>query len=349
MSFDSDTLAEHSEINNNGQVTTNANFTQFSTRYDSETQSIWCWMHPAPRPCLNPTLLNELEQLQCRLKNIYASRRNKNNWAFKHLILASRSPDIYNLGGDLGLFRELIKNRDKTRLQHYAHQCIQLLHQNLNNLELPITVIALVQGSALGGGFECALSCDVIIAERSAQMGFPEILFNLFPGMGAYNLLAKRIGPRLAERMILSGRTYGAEELYDMGVVDMLADDGDGVGAAERYLKQHNRSQNAIEAIKKAGKIVSPITEQDLMDVVDIWVEAAMNLSEKDLNKMERLIYAQNTLDTKTINENKKNRHIPRHGDWRKIENVEFPLMTHLGENILHNRRQSDRCRRENS
>ncbi len=343
MNFDSDSLLPHSDIEGENPLTANANFTQFSTRYDCDTQSIWCWMQPKPRPCLNPILLNELEQLQRRLKKSYAEQKNNSSWQFKQLILASRSPDIYNLGGDLGLFKQLILNKDETSLQRYAYRCIQLVHQNMKNLELPITMIALVQGQALGGGFECALSCDVIIAERGTKMGFPEILFNLFPGMGAYNLLTKRIDPSLAERMILSGRTYSAEKLYDMGVVDILANVADGVNTTNHYLKRHQRSRNAIEAVKKAGKIVHPVTEQNLIDVVDIWVEAAMQLSEKDLNKMERLIYAQNALDDKTANTNKKHKYIPRHGEWRKHTADEFPLITHLGENVLYNRRQHDR------
>ncbi len=132
-----------------------------------------------------------------------------------------------------------------------------------------------------------------------------------------------------------------------MGVVDVLANTGDGINATNHYLKRHQRSCNAIEAVKKAGKIVHPVTEQDLIDIVDIWVEAAMHLSEKDLNKMERLIHAQNTLNNKTINKNNKQKYIPRHGEWRKNEAAEFPLITHLGESVLYNRREYDRCRRD--
>ena len=56
-----------------------------------------------------------------------------------------------------------------------------------SSFNLPFTTISLVQGDALGGGFEAALCGDIIIAEKQARFGFPEVLFNLFPGMGAYN------------------------------------------------------------------------------------------------------------------------------------------------------------------
>ena len=321
-------------------------FTQFSTRYDSETSAIWCWMQPEPRPCLNTRLIDEVVQLQRQLTKTYNTRHPDSIWPFRHLILASKTPGIYNLGGDLDLFRECIINENLEKLRNYAYKCINLVHRNINNLDLPITTLALVQGQALGGGFETALSCDVIVAERSSQLGFPEILFNLFPGMGAYNLLTRRIGSSLAERLILSGRTYSASELFDIGVIDVLAEDGSGVQATEDYLKSHNQSHNTIRSIKKIRQIVHPITRKSLYDIVDIWLEAAMDLSKKDLAKLERLLHLQKDLkDSKTIKENDSSV-TQRRNDWRKIKGVSFPLTTHLGENVLQNRRKNDDRRR---
>ena len=77
--------------------------------------------------------------------------------------------------------------------------------------------IALVQGDALGGGFEAALSCHTIVAEEGVQMGLPEVLFDLFPGMGAYSFLCKRIAPRMAEKLMLEGSVYTSEELLPHG------------------------------------------------------------------------------------------------------------------------------------
>ncbi len=322
-------------------------FTQFSTRYDPETGSIWCWMHPAPRPCINTTLIGELLHLHQQLATTYKDPHPDTTWPFKHFILASRTPGIYNLGGDLKLFRKYIVNREEKKLRDYAYKCIDLLYNNIHNLELPITTVSLIQGQALGGGFEIALSCDVIIAERGSQMGFPEIIFNLFPGMGAYNLLTRRVGSALAERIILSGNTYSANELFDMGIVNVLAEDGEGEQATEDYLKSHNQSHNTIRSIKKIRQIVHPVTRQSLIDIVDIWVEAAMDLSEKDLAKMGRLLYLQEReKDSKVLKDQCSNT-VKRRGDWRKINNLSFPLKTHLGETVTHNRRKSERRREE--
>ena len=139
----------------------------------------------------------------------------------------------------MALFLKLIRASDRDGLFHYAKSCIDMLHVSYH---LPITTISLVQGDAFGGGFEGALTRRVLIAERQAQMGLPEILFNLFPGMGAYSLLARRLDPARAERLILSGRMYSAEELYEMGVVDVLAENGQGEEGGHAYMKKQNRA-----------------------------------------------------------------------------------------------------------
>ncbi len=330
------------ELESNKRVHEQNSFTQFTTRYDSETSSIWCWMRPEPRPCLNALLIEELILLQKQLTTTYKTHHPDTVWPFRHLILASKIPGIYSLGGDLGLFNECIVNNDEKKLRDYAYKCIHLAHSNIDNLDLPITTISLVQGQALGGGFETALSSDVIIAERNSQLGFPEILFNLFPGMGAYNLLARRIGSALAERMILSGKTYNAVELYEMGIVDVLAENGGGVQATEAYMSSHNQSHNTIRSIKKIRQIVHPISKQQLYDIVDIWVDAAMSLSKKDLAKMERLLHLQKDLKNSRLMVEANDEQTPRRGDWRKVKDASFPLLTHLGENIPKNRRKKD-------
>ncbi len=317
-------------------------YSQFSTRYASETSTIWVWMQPKPRPCVNATLIDELVLLQKQLTNTYKNQHPDTVWPFRHLILASKIPGIYNLGGDLDLFKRCILNNEEETLRDYAYKCINLLHRNIGNLDLPITMVSLVQGQALGGGFETALSCDVIIAERGSQMGFPEILFNLFPGMGAYNLLERRIGSALSERIILSGKTYGAEELYEMGIIDVLADEGKGVETTDNYLKSHNRSHNTIRSMKRIRQIVHPIEKQKMYDIVDIWVEAAMDLSKKDLAKMERLLHLQKGMKDSKVIQQENTQLTPRGDDWRKIEDASFPLINHLGENILYNRRKNE-------
>src|SRR5207248_3645091 len=179
------------------------------------------------------------------------------------------------------------------RLMEYGRRCIDNMYPWSRNLDLPLTTVALVEGDALGGGFECALSASVLVAEESSRMGFPEILFNLFPGMGAYSFLARKVGRRITEELITGGNLYTARQLFDMGVVDVLAPDGAGDAAVYSFIRKHAKSSNGRRAIEMVRREVEPVTHEELMRVVGIWADAALRLTERDLRMMERLVRAQ--------------------------------------------------------
>jgi DSF synthase len=167
------------------------------------------------------------------------------------------------------------------------------VYQNLTKMGLPILTIGLVQGDALGGGFEHALTNDMIVAERGSRMGLPEVLFNLFPGMGAYSLLCRRLDAVRAQRLILSGRLYDAEELEDLGLVDLVVDPGEGPVAVREYLERHRRRHATLLALSRVRQRCQPVTYEELIDVTDVWVETALGLDEADLRRMEHLARAQ--------------------------------------------------------
>jgi DSF synthase len=152
-----------------------------------------------------------------------------------------------------------------------------------------MTTLSLVQGEALGGGFETALASNVIIAERRSRMGLPEILFNLFPGMGAYSLLSRRVGMKRAEEMIFSGRIYTAAELHEMGVVDVLVEDGTGETAVYDYIRRNERHRNGMQALFNCRQHLNPISYDELLNITNIWIDAALRLEDKDLKLMSRL------------------------------------------------------------
>lgn len=267
-------------------------FRELDLDFDTKTGVFWCRFQFSNRPSFTPEVLAELR----RMRQLLASRHGaaaSQDPQVKYMVLASRMPGIFNLGGDLHLFANLIRKRDRAALTAYARACVAEVHANSMALDLPIITVSLVQGDALGGGFEAALSSNVIIAERSAKFGLPEIMFNLFPGMGAYNFIARRTNAATAERMIMSGRIYTGAELYDMGIVDVLAEDGQGEEALNDYVRKNARRHAAQRAIYQARQRVNPITLQDLNGITDLWVDTAMTLSPIDLKMMERLVAAQ--------------------------------------------------------
>ena len=266
-------------------------YTQLTTYFDTHNQIAWGYMHAAPRPCYTPTLLRELLAWGNGMtSNIDAPAETD----VKYFVLASSVPDTFSLGGDLNLFMQHIEARDRSALLHYAISCIDCsfaVHSHLNRPN--VTSIALVQGQALGGGFESALAANVLIAERGAKMGLPEILFNLFPGMGAMTFLGRRIGHHKAEKIIASGKLYLAEELYEMGVVDVLAEQGEGEKAVYDHVRREEKSRNGLLALRGAREISQPVLYDELMRITEIWVDAALRLTPKDLRMMERLVSRQ--------------------------------------------------------
>jgi DSF synthase len=181
-------------------------------------------------------------------------------------------------------------------LLRYAIACIDVIFPRTCHFDLPLVTISLLQGDALGGGLEGALASDIIIAERKCQLGFPEILFNLFPGMGAYSLIARKVSPKFAEKMILSGKMYSAEELYEVGLIDILAENGRGIEAVNDYIKKQERRSNGFLAVQKARHRFNPVTQHELMDITTVWVDAALKLNEKDLKVMDRFVRSQEKL-----------------------------------------------------
>jgi DSF synthase len=263
---------------------------------EAESGIEWCFMHqhadrPGYRPCFSEALLVEMRECQ---RQIAARLANEppHSPATRHLVLASKS-DVFNLGGDLELFSRLIRTGDRARLLAYAQLCVSVAFHFSRLADDRVNSIAVVQGDALGGGFEAALCCHTIIAEEGTGMGFPEVLFDLFPGMGAYTFLSRRVTPVQAERMMLDGVVYPAEELARMGVVDLLVPRGEGLQAARDLVRSRRRMANSLRAMNTVRATVAPVSLDELMRVTGTWVDAAMRLGERGLQTMERLVRAQ--------------------------------------------------------
>ena len=270
---------------------------QFTARFDTTQKAMWSRWLPSPRPCFNPGLLRDIRTYYDMLQHTNGCVNDGvDDHPIEYVVLASGMSGVFNLGGDLDLFRSLIEKRDRPGLSVYGRACVDVLYSNYIAHGLAATTISLVQGECLGGGFEAALSSDVIIAERSARFGFPEILFNLFPGMGAYSFLYRRVGEKRGEEILTSGRIYSAEEMLAFGVIDRVVDDGQGEAEVNALIKQRARSRNGLCGISAARRRVQRIDLAELVDIVEIWVDCALRLNTRDLKLMQRLVSRQSGL-----------------------------------------------------
>lgn len=265
------------------------NLGQIESQYDISNATVWSHMQFDGRASYNPRLLDDFHQMHRYIRSFKKEMQDD----FKFLVLGSRHPDFFCLGGDLNHFSQCIENRDRDALFDYGLSSIQVLHKTWKITFQGVISIALVQGDALGGGFESLLSFDVICAEKGAKFGFPEHLFGLFPGMGGITILGRKLGFAKAEQLVRTGKTLDAEELYEMGVVQILSEPGQGVHDIQKFIKRNGGRQKAALALHLAMKRASPLSFDELQDIVTLWTEAAMQITPKELKTMQRLVSAQ--------------------------------------------------------
>lgn len=231
------------------------------------------------RPIADPDFILELYE---------AVRKDGNE---KFFCFLSSHEKVFSLGGDLKFFSKCFKREDTYSLEQYGGNCIAIMNRIFRKKAL---TIAYVTGQAFGGGFEVLTAFDYIVANRNATFSLPEIKYNMFPGMGVYTFLSRKIGMNVAHKIITSGEVYTAQEMYDLGVVDKILNDLD---------------DNLFPDLKKdRGLYYSMLTKKnirkeeevwdELLEGIHLWVECVMGMSPKDIEKIDRVVALQDRLFT---------------------------------------------------
>jgi len=263
----------------------------------NQNNALWVTMTRAATGRAQNFSLDLLQDVCTLQKSI---RANRASWvvdgamrSIAYVVLRSAHPAYFSLGGDLAHFLACIRRRDSKALRAYAMLCVDMVYDWSTTFNRQTSTIALIQGRALGGGFESALASDFIIAEEHSEFGFPEILFGLFPCTGGMSLLARRVGVHEAERMMTNGRIYSATELHAKGVIDEICPRGQGEVTVEKFISAHARHRTARMSLQRSRYRLAPLSYDELRTVVEEWVEAAMGLGEADLRVMEMLVRMQ--------------------------------------------------------
>jgi DSF synthase len=262
------------------------NLSQISAFYEEERNIMWMMLRAQPRPCFNLELVHDILSL--------ARAAQESGLPIDFWVTGSVIPTMFNVGGDLSFFAEAIRAGRRQELMAYARACVDCVHAAARGFDTGAISIAMIEGTALGGGFEAALAHHFLLAQNDARMGFPEIAFNLFPGMGGYSLVARRAGMRLAEELIGGGESHTAEWHAAKGLVDHLFEPGDAYIATRTFIDTLRPKLNGIRAMVRARQRVLQLSRSELMEITEDWVEAAFTIEEKDLAFMERLVMLQN-------------------------------------------------------
>ena len=267
--------------------------TELRVELDTSLGAVWCFQQHCQRPCFTLSLLKDIRSIQRLITDFHRDHPLDARRLARFLIWGSDLSSIFNLGGDLSYFVRLLEQSDLIGLKAYAMSCLDVCFANYSGLHADVIVGALVAGDALGGGFESALSCDFIVAESPARFGLPEILYGLFPGMGAYSFLSRRIGQAKAEALILEGRLHSASEMHHLGLIELPAPPLQGRPEMERHLFKLSKRFDAVLSLYHAKRRTDPISYREMTDIVEDWVATGAQLSSKSLRKMRKLAIAQ--------------------------------------------------------
>ncbi len=271
----------------------NWTFTNVDVDYDATSCSVWMYYKENGPPFYSLQTLIDMASVRESLRHLLRSDY-RGVFPIRYFVMASHKPGVFNLGGDLAMFAKSIKDQERDQLKAYAHACIDVVHGLATAFGLPIVTLSAITGQALGGGLEAALAEDFILADETARIGVPEVAFNTFPGMGAVSLLSRRLGDARAEDIIGSGKVYTGRQMFEMGVVDILAPEGAArstalawmtEGGAERYERRL--------AIARARRRFFPVSYDELIKITDLWVDCSFDVTDQDIRHMERLAAAQ--------------------------------------------------------
>ncbi len=277
-------------------------FDNLDVEYDSASGSVWMYYKESSPPFYSIETLTDMASVRESLKRLVNSEY-VTVYPVRYFVMASRKPGVFKLGGDLALFAQSIRDQQRDTMRAYAHACIDVVHGLATAFGLPIVTLSVITGQALGGGLEAALAEDFVLADEAAKIGVPEVAFNTFPGMGAVSLLSRRLGSAKAEEIIASGKVYSGRQMFDLGVIDLLAKEGEAHRLALDWMSEGGEARYARRlAIAQARRRFFPVSYDELVKITDLWVDCSFDVTPQDIRHMERLAAAQKRMpSTNTI------------------------------------------------
>ncbi len=188
------------------------------------------------------------------------------------LIIHSSLSAGFSAGADL---RELYRRSEPLRTNERiagVRDFLQRIHRVLNTIDTaPMTTIAAVHGVTFGGGFELALACDLIIADKMARFCFPELRLGLIPGFGGIPRLKRDLGNGVVRDLLLTGRSFNAAKAQAIGLVSQVAAEGEALRAARATAAQIRKFDRETAIVAK--RFIKPIPYEELRREIEIFCE----------------------------------------------------------------------------
>lgn len=188
------------------------------------------------------------------------------------LIIHSEVAAGFCAGADLRELYERSKVMERKEAAAGVRDFLVRIHRVSNTIDAsPLTTIAAVNGVCFGGGFELALTCDLIVADKMARFCFPELRLGLIPGFGGIPRLKRDIGNGIVRDLLLTGRSINATRAHEIGLVSQVAAEGHALKLARSTAAQIAKFDRATSITAK--EFIKPIPYEDLNREIDIFCE----------------------------------------------------------------------------
>src|ERR1700693_6392659 len=221
-------------------------------------------LHRAPCNEVGSASLEELE--------IFATALQRSQSDAHALIIYSELKPGFCAGADLRELYQRSQAMEKAAAAKGVRDFLERIHRVLNLIDAaPLTTIAAVHGVTFGGGFELALACDLIIADKMARFCFPELRLGLIPGFGGIPRLKRDLGNAVVRDLLLTGRSFNATKAQQIGLVSQVVGEGEALHAARATAAQLKKFDRATGAAAK--KFIKPIPHEELRREIDLFCE----------------------------------------------------------------------------
>jgi len=188
------------------------------------------------------------------------------------LIISSARTEGFCAGADL---RELFERSQAMAARERVagvRDFLERIHRVMNAIDAaPLTTIAAVHGVTFGGGFELALTCDLIIADKMARFCFPELRLGLIPGFGGIPRLKRDVGNAVVRDLLLTGRSINAAKAHAAGLVSQVTAEGDALRVARATAAQINKFDAKTAAAAK--HFIKPVPHEELRREIEIFCD----------------------------------------------------------------------------
>ena len=230
-------------------------------------------------PCneIGTQTLSELEHFASVLESLQSQAHA--------LIISSTRAEGFCAGADLRELYRRMESGGKNERKQAARDFLERIHRVLNAIdEVPITTIAAVHGVTFGGGFELALTCDILIADKMARFCFPELRLGLIPGFGGIPRLKRDVGNAVVRDLLLTGRSINAAKAQASGLVSQVSAEGEALRVARATAAQLAKFDR--DTVKATKRFIKPVPRDELRREIDIFCELfVLPAVEKGLRK----------------------------------------------------------------